>query len=128
MAKIYGKCREVMDKTEWVAITTLGSDGPHMVGTWGDYIRSMSIKDDEVITIPARKYNKTEENLRQNGRVELLIASKQVQGSHPLLGQGCRISGGGKLQTTGEFAEAAKGKFPWARGALVIKVEEVKPL
>jgi len=127
MAKINGKCREVMDKTEWVAITSLGSDGPHMVGTWGDYIRSMSIKDDEVITIPARKYNKTEENLRENGRVELLIASKQVQASHAL-GQGCRISGKGELQTTGEFAEVAKGKFPWARGALVIKVEEVKSL
>jgi hypothetical protein len=45
------------------AITTLGSDGPHMVGTWGDYIRSMSTKDDEVITIPARRFNKTEEDL-----------------------------------------------------------------
>jgi hypothetical protein len=127
MAKINGKCREVMDKTEWVAITSLGSDGPHMVGTWGDYIRSMSVKDDEVITIPARRYNKTEENLKENGHVELLIASKQVRGTHAL-GQGCRISGKGELQTEGEFAEAAKGKFPWARGALVIKVEEVKPL
>ena len=127
MVKIFGKCREVMDKTEWVAITSLGSDGPHMVGTWGDYIRSMSIKDDEVITIPARKYNKTEENLKENGHVELLIASKQVQGSHAL-GQGCRISGKGELQTTGEFAEAAKERFPWARGALVIKVEDARPL
>lgn len=127
MAKIDGKCREVMDKTEWVAITSLGSGGPHMVGTWGDYIRSMSMKDDEVITIPARKYNKTEENLRENGHVELLIASKQVQASHAL-GQGCRTSGKGELQTKGEFAEVAKERFPWARGALVIKVEEVKPL
>jgi hypothetical protein len=127
MAKIQGKCREVMDKTEWVAITSMGSDGPHMVGTWGDYIRSMSIKDDEVIAIPAEKYNKTEENLRENGHVELLIASKQVQRGHAP-GQGCRIIGKGELQTTGEFAEAAKEKFPWARGALVIKVEEVKTL
>jgi hypothetical protein len=59
--------------------------------------------------------------------VELLIASKQVQGSYPP-GQGCRISGKGELQTIGEFAEAAKEKFPWARGALVIKVEDVRPL
>jgi len=88
MAKINGKCREVMDKTEWVAITSLGSDGPHMVGTWGDYIRSMSVKDDEVITIPARRYNKTEENLKENGHVELLTASKQVRGSHALGGKG----------------------------------------
>ena len=71
--------------------------------------------------------SKTEGNLRENGHVELLIASKQVQASHAL-GQGCRISGKGELQTIGEFAEAAKERFPWARGALVIKVEEVKPL
>jgi hypothetical protein len=127
MVKIFGKCREVMDKTEWVAITSLGSDGPHMVGTWGDYMRSVNIKDDEVIIIPARKYNKTEENLRENGHVELLIASKRVQGSYPP-GQGCRISGNGELQMTGEFAEAAKERFPWARGALVIKVEDARPL
>jgi len=127
MVNISEKCREVMDKTEWVAITSLGSDGPHMVGTWGDYVRSVSTKDDEVITIPARKYNKTEENLRKNGHVELLFASKQIQGSYPP-GQGCRISGKGELQTTGEFAEAAKERFPWARGALVIKVEEARLL
>ena len=127
MVNISEKCREVMDKTEWVAITSLGSDGPHMVGTWGDYVRSVSTKDDEVITIPARKYNKTEENLRKNGHVELLIASKQIQGSYPP-GQGCRISGKGEFQTTGEFAEAAKERFPWARGALVIKVEEARLL
>jgi hypothetical protein len=118
VAKINGKCREVMEKTEWVAITSLGSDGPHMVGTWGDYIRKMGIKDDEVITIPARRYNETEENLKENGHVE--------GGYFP--GQGCRISGKGELQTSGEFAVAAKGRFPWARGALVIKVEEVRPL
>jgi hypothetical protein len=59
--------------------------------------------------------------------VELLIASKQVKGSY-FPGQGCRISGKGELQTAGEFAVAAKGRFPWARGALVVKVEEVKPL
>jgi len=127
MAKIYGECREVMDRTEWVAITSLGSEGPHTVATWGDHVRSMSIKDDEVITIPAKKYYETEKNLKENGHVELLMASKQVQRSHAP-GQGCRISGKGELQNSGEFVEAVKKKFPWARGALVIKVEEVQTL
>ncbi|RPJ04435.1 MAG: hypothetical protein EHM36_10650 [Deltaproteobacteria bacterium] len=125
MAKIYGECREVMDKTEWIAITSLGGDGSHTVATWGDHARKIGIEDDEVIVIPAGKYDKTEENLRANNHVELLIASKQVQGRHGS-GQGCRISGEGELQTTGKFAKVAKENFPWARGALVIKVEEVK--
>ncbi len=125
MAKIEGKCKEVMEKTEWVAIATCGDDGPHIVATWGDYVRAIGIKDDRVIIIPAGKYDKTESNLRKNSRVELLIASKQVQGSYGP-GQGCSLIGRGEVQTSGEFAETAKKKFSWARGALVIKVEEVK--
>jgi hypothetical protein len=127
MAKINGKCKEVMDKTEWAAITSLGRDGPHTVATWGDHMMNMSIEDNEVIVIPAEKYKKTEENLRENGHLELLIASKQVEGSY-FQGQGCRISGKGELQTTGKFADIARERFPWARGALVIKVEQVKSL
>ena len=63
---------------------------------------------------------------RHDGQVRiLLIASKQVQGSHGP-GQGCSIIGKGEVQISGEFAEAARKKFSWARGALVIKVEQVK--
>ncbi len=125
MVRIEGKCREVMDKTEWVAIVTCGDSGPYVVATWGDYVRALGIKDGEPIVIPAGHYNITEENLKKDSRVELLIASKQVQGSHGP-GQGCSISGRGEVQTSGKFAEMAKAKFSWARGALVIKVEEVK--
>ncbi len=125
MKKIEGKCKEVMDKTEWVAIVTQGDNGPHMVATWGDYIRSTGIKDGETIVIPAGMYHKTEENLKRNNQVVLLIASRQVQGTYGT-GQGHSILGRGEIQTSGEFAEIARAKFPWARGALVIRVEEVK--
>lgn len=126
MAKIEGKCREVMDKTEWVTIVTSGADGPNLVATWGEYVRTIGIKDGEVIIVPAGAYHKTEVNLKNNNRIELLIASRQVQGAYSRFGQGCKISGRGELQTKGEIAEMAKAKFPWARGALVIKVEEVR--
>ncbi len=125
MVKIEGKCKEVMEKTEWVAIATCGDDGPHVVATWGDYVRTIGIKNDMIIIIPAGKYNKTEENLKKNNRVELLIASKQVQGSHGP-GQGCFLIGKGEVQISGEFVETVKKRFTWARGALVIRVEEVK--
>jgi len=97
---------------------------PIVVATWGDYVRAIGIKGEEVIVIPAGHYNITEENLKKNNRVELLIASKQVQGNYGL-GQGCCISGIGELQISGKFAQMAKEKFPWARGALVIKVKEI---
>ncbi len=125
MAKIEGKCKEVMERTEWVAIATCGDDGPHVVATWGDYVRAIGVKDDMTIIIPVGGYNKTAENLKKNNRVELLIASKQVQGGHGP-GQGCSLTGKGEIQISGEFAEAAKKKFTWARGALVIRVEQVK--
>ena len=124
MAKIEGKCKEVIDKTEWVAIVTCGDKGPHVVATWGDYIRAIGIKDGEVIVIPAGHYNITEENLKKDNHIELLIASKQVPGNYGP-GQGCSISGKGEIQTSGKFTEMVKEKFPWARGALVIKVDEV---
>ncbi len=127
MLKIQGQCKEVLDKTEWVAIVTWGEDGPHVVATWGDYVRTLGIKDDE-IRIPAYSYYKTEGNLRRDNRVELLIASKKVQGTSGKFGQGCRLSGRGEIQTSGDIAELAKAKFSGVRGVLVIKVEEVKPL
>ncbi len=124
MVKIEGKCKEVIDKTEWIAIATCGDSGPHVVATWGDYVRVLGIKDNGIIVIPAGHYNTTEENLKKNNRVELLIASKQVQGNYGP-GQGCSISGKGEIQTSGKFADMAKSKFSWARGALVITVEKV---
>ena len=126
MARIEGKCRELIEKAEWVAIVTWGDDGSHLVATWGDYVRALGIGDDEII-IPTYGYRKTEENLNKNNRVELLIASKQVQGSKSQ-GQGCRLSGRGEIQTSGDKAKLAQAKFSGARGALVVKVAEVKLL
>jgi hypothetical protein len=84
MAKLDAKCEEVLEKTEWVTIATWSDEGPHLVGTWGDYVREMGIRNDEVIVIPAGGYNTTEANLKKNGRVMLMVASKDVQGSNSL--------------------------------------------
>lgn len=123
MARIEGVCREVFDATEWVAIITQGDDGPHLAGHW----RSFMFLDveDGVVVFPVGRFQQTEENLRKNGRVQLLAASKKVQGSRSP-GQGCEISGSGEVVTAGKYADAVRTKFPGARGALVVRVENTK--
>ena len=96
-----------------------------VVGTWGNYIRELNIGGDRII-IPAGHYEKTEENLKENNKIQLLIASKGVKGSQITNfgpGQGCIIEGEGKIETDGEIVEKVREKFEWARGALIINVK-----
>lgn len=124
MSRIEGVCKEVVEKSEWVAIATAGPDGPHLAACWSHNVRALGI-DGEEILIPAWRYFKTEENLRHDPRVELLFASRQVLRPDGQ-GQGCSIIGTGELQTAGPKADAVKAKFPWARGVLIIKIAEVR--
>jgi predicted pyridoxine 5'-phosphate oxidase superfamily flavin-nucleotide-binding protein len=123
MAKIEGNCRDVCEATEFVAIVTTGDDGPHVVGNWGDYMRTLGVGADTIV-FPAGRYRQTEQNLRKNDRVQLLVASRKVQGTRSP-GQGYLIAGTAEIVSSGEIVDAVKVKFPWARGALVIHVEEV---
>jgi predicted pyridoxine 5'-phosphate oxidase superfamily flavin-nucleotide-binding protein len=123
MKKIEGNCREVCEATEFITIVTTGDDGPHVVGNWGDYMRALGIGADTIV-LPAGRYRQTEENLRKNDRVQLLVASRKVQGTRSP-GQGCLIVGTAEIVSSGEIVDTVKAKFPWARGALVIHVEEV---
>ena len=123
MPKIESKCREVIEKAEWIAIATSGTEGPHLAGTWGEYLRALGVKNDEILLVPVGGYRTTERNLLSDSRIEVLCATKQVQGAHGP-GKGCRIRGTGKIETSGDRFAAAKQKFPWARAVLVVTVEE----
>lgn len=125
VTRIEGACKELLEKTEFIAIVTWDESGPHLVGNWGDSLRTLGIREDNIILLPAGYYYKTEENLKKNKNIQLMIASKQVQGSHDL-GQGAVIYGEGEIQTEGEWAKYVREKFPWARGALVVKVKEIE--
>ena len=124
MARIGKTCREVIDKAEWIAIATSGFDGPHLAATWGEYVRALGTVNDEVLLVPVGGYRQTERNLAADNRIELLCGTRLVQGIHSP-GKGCRIRGRGHIRTSGEQFEATRRKFPWARGVLVVKVEEV---
>jgi len=121
MAKIEGVCREVCNATEYVAIVTSGEDGPHVVGHWGSYM-FLDIEEG-LVAFPVGRYQKTEQNLRNNPRIQLLVASKKVQGTKSP-GQGCLITGTAEIIAAGDAVDAVRVKFPWARGALVVRVEE----
>lgn len=125
MAIIDAICKEVIDKTEWIAIATTGPDGPHVVATWGDYVRALGIQNDTIL-IPVGLMRKTEANLQHDRRIELLCGSRQVQGTRGP-GKGCALVGTAKFQTAGPHFEEVRAKFPWARAALVVSVEETKP-
>jgi hypothetical protein len=118
---------DVLNKAEVVTIATFGKNGPHLVATWGDFIRALDIDDGKTIIIPVGGYHQTESNLNADDRVEQLIGSKQVQGKNGP-GTGYRLFGHAKIIESGEFFESTKSKFPWARAALVIQVEEVDQL
>lgn len=116
-------CREVLETTEFVAIVTSGPEGPHVVATWGDYVRQLGWEGD-CLLIPAGYYQHTEANLGRDSRVQLLIASRAAEGTQGP-GQGYLIGGTGTIVTSGEEVDRVKAKFPWARGALVVRVDKV---
>lgn len=123
MARIEGPCREVCEATEFITIVTHGDDGPHVVGNWGDYMRALGLGTDTIV-LPAGRYHRTEQNLRKDNRIQLLVASRKVHGARSP-GQGCLIAGTGEILTAGDTVDRVKARFPWARGALVIHVEQV---
>ena len=110
MAMLNAVCREVLEATEFVAIVTSGPDGPHVVATWGDYLRQLGIEDDRLL-IPAGSYQHTEENLGRDPRIQLLVGSRRAEGTQGP-GQGCLLEGTGTIVTSGEEADRVKAEFP----------------
>ncbi len=122
MGLLEGACREVLNVTEVVAMVTQGPDGPHITATWGDYVRTMGIEGDTLV-IPAGYYHHMQENIERDPSIQLLVASRQVQGSMGP-GQGFTLKGTAHLETSGAAMDRAKQHFPWARAALVVEVAE----
>jgi hypothetical protein len=122
MALLSGNCLEVLEATEVVTMVTNGPDGPHLTATWGDYVRKMGIEGDRLL-IPAGYYRHMEANLQDDPRVQILIASRQVQGSMGP-GQGYTLKGRAVVATSGADVDRVKAAFPWARAAVIVEVQE----
>ena len=122
MTLLDGACREVLEKTEFVAMVSAGPQGPHITATWGDYVRTLGFEGDRLL-IPAGYYHQMEANLGINPEIQILIASRLVEGKLGP-GQGFTLKGTGKLVDSGEEMDRVKAHFPWARAALVVEVAE----
>ncbi len=124
MSAIDTVTRDLLEHAEVLTLVTQGPDGPHVVGNWGDYARRLGF-DDGRILLPAGRYRQTEENLGRDHRIQVLIASRAVQGTRSP-GQGCVVRGTASIVAEGAEFERTRAAFPWARGVLVISVESVQ--
>ena len=122
MSLLEGACREVLDETEVVALVTEGPDGPHIAATWGDYVRTLGIGDDRLV-IPAGFYRHMEANLARNPSIQILVASRKVQGNIGP-GQGFTLKGTGRIVDVGADMDRVKASFPWARAALIVDITQ----
>ncbi len=122
MPLLEGACREVLDRAEVVAMVTAGEDGPHITATWGDYMRTLGIGEDRLV-IPAGFYRQMEANLTRNDAIQILVASRQVQGTMGP-GQGFTLKGRGRIVDSGEDMDRVRANFAWARGALIVEITE----
>ena len=127
MNELIGTVKDVLGKTEVVAIAAYGENGPHLVATWDDFIKSLDINHGKTIIIPVGGYHQTERNLKDDNQIELLVGSEQVQGKNGP-GTGYRFVGRAVIIASDKYAELTRSKFPEARGALVIEVEKVDQL
>ncbi len=127
MNKIERLPENVFNKVEVVAIVTSGAEGPHLAATWAEFVNVKQEGEKDVLLIPAGGYKVTEENLKKNPHVQLLVGSKQLPGKSGL-GSGYKIYGLGSLVASGADFEAVHTRFPWARAVLVVEVQAFEQL
>lgn len=121
MVVLEGVALQVLQATEFITIVTQGEEVPHLVATWGDYIRALGIENDTVM-VPAGHLMQTEQNIRRNPHVQILAASRQVPGSYGP-GQGCLYTGTAVFFTEGDQYMTIHEKYPWARGVMVVHID-----
>ena len=121
MAKLTGDCREVFEKSEWIAIATTGPQGPHVVATWIHYIMKLGIDGDK-LRVPVGGMHKTEANLRHDPRIELLCGTRQQRLSRPA--EDALLLGVVKCRPKGLNCRVKTEFLGWA--VLVIRIEKTE--
>lgn len=123
MARIEGDCRKVFEATEFVTLVTQGDDGPRVVaGNWAPLRKLWGIQEDTII----RRGTMCKPSAICAGTAAYSCSSPPGRCREPAgPGRGTSSPAPPKYLESGEVVAAVKAQFPWARGALVIHVEEV---
>lgn len=119
-----GKVLQILQEEGPVGIATASTDGPHLVATWLSYLERVG---ESSLAIPAGGYDKTEENVNAGSPIQLLLASRTVEGRDGP-GTGFRLTGRARYVSEGEIYQRIKTRFNWARAALVVDIDEVEQL
>lgn len=110
--------RAVLAQEGSATFVTAGPEGPHLVATWQSYL---TILDDQTIAFPAGGYRQTEANLKANPSLQMIIGSRLPSGA-----LGFRLSGKAEIQTGTPVHAQLKERFPWCRGAVILRLEAVE--
>jgi len=113
------KLREILKHEGVVAIVTQNMKEPHLVNTWNSYV---TITQDQRLLYPAGGMRTTEENLSKDNCVQMSFGCREVEGLRGR-GAGFLIRGTASFLTSGPDFAAVKGRFPWARAAIEIRVD-----
>jgi hypothetical protein len=115
------KFLDVLNHEGAAAIASQGENGLHLANTWNSYI--IATESGKLI-YPAGGMQVTEENIKQNNRVQMTVGAREVEGFHGP-GTGFRIEGNALFLTEGPSYNKIKQKYPWARGAVEITIESI---
>lgn len=114
--------RAVLGTEGSATFATSGPGGPHLVATWQSYIQ---VLDDEALAFPAGGYRLTAANLECNPAVQMVIADKRGPEGPAI---GFRLTGTAELQSGNALHERLKVKYPWCRGVVVMRVQQVEQI
>lgn len=115
---------EILEHEGPASFATTGSEGPHMAATWNSYIE---VAADSAIIIPVGNLEKTEENIKAGSKLQMIVASKEVNGTNGP-GAGFLLKGSAEFKKTGREFERIRSRFPWARAIMIFNIEEEKQL
>lgn len=115
------KMMDVLSHEGVVSIVTQGDSEPHVINTWNSYLK---IAQDGSILAPVGGMKTTEANIKRNNSVQMTLGSREVQGFNSM-GTGFLIRGTASVMEQGNEYNEIKGRFPWARAALVVKPDSI---
>lgn len=118
------KIKEILGKEGAATFATTGTEEPHLAATWNSYI---TVLETDELLIPVGGLYETEENIKRNNNVQMIIASKEVTGTYGP-GAGYVLKGPAKFESFGSRFDQVKASFSWARAVMIFQPVDVKQL